>query len=219
MNDVRTPSYLLKFVSEYSHAIDLLTGILFTRPAAYYISLEQQGQGDWQEATIISGMDSYKNFNMPIFCMTGVQEEVKDGIYKFDNRIIRDFQCENGYVVIIRYDDFIEKLPKFDEGKRGYLGYVDYREIKQDEELIFLIDSTGLNLRIKRPDLYYQHEYRLVFPEHLYQPTEKAILFKKYTLTNDLDKKTTKIVPVRSLPDDGCYKVLNIHASTYLTKQ
>ena len=185
---MNAPEYLLKFVPKRKYAEDLVAGTLFTRPAGYYISLEL-GRGDWRESTIASGMALYKNFNMPIYCMVAVEhEEIKNGVYRIDERIICDFQCKNGSVAIVKYLELIKRLPKFENGQMVAHGYVDYREINFTETPYLLVDSKGVNLRIKNPDLYYQHEYRFIFPEHLYQPNEKRVEFKYYKLTDTLDK-------------------------------
>ena len=203
------PEYLLKFVPKYEHAESLVNGIIFTRPAGYYIALEQ-GQGDWQESTIVSGMMCYKNYNMPIYCMVGVQqEEISGGVYKIDNRIVRDFHCECGYVVIMRYSDFNARLPIFEDGKRGYCGYVEYRTIEHDETPQLLIDSTGINLGIKNPELYYQHEYRVVFPEHLFSPIGSMITEKRYHMTCSL-QGLAQIVSISVLRDDTQYRYLEL---------
>ena len=101
---------LLKFTIEESHAIDLLNGKLFMRPACYYWDLEK-GQGDLREGAVSPIGQIYKNPNYAIFCFSYVEDtDIKDGKVEIDKKLVDDC-AKNGFVTIIRrtsaygYDD------------------------------------------------------------------------------------------------------------------
>ena len=120
--------YLIKFVSQKSHADMLVAGELFMRPASYYHKLEL-GQGNIREAWIIPSVQMYLNANIPMMCFYAVDEtEVINGEIAVSSRCIDDFKCKDGYAVIICFSDFENRIRTLDtEGYTCCGGTIQYR--------------------------------------------------------------------------------------------
>ena len=99
--------YLVKFVAKEAYADDLLDGNLFMHCGKYYHDLERRygvGQGDIREGSIFANEAIYKNIYYPIYCMYKIKDEdIADGHVVIDRRVIKDFDCQNGFIVIIPF--------------------------------------------------------------------------------------------------------------------
>lgn len=161
-------SYFIKFVSKEKYADSLLNGDLFMRCASYYHDLERKqgrGQGDIGEAMVFPGLGIYKNADLPFFCLYSVDEtEIIDGTIRIPSRVVQDFGCEQGYLVLIDFEGFEKALPSCDT--QGYP--MNGRQIvygKPSEELsrkFFADDPSAMNLFVKSEAFSHQKEYRLV---------------------------------------------------------
>lgn len=111
--------YLAKFVSEESFANDLICGNLFMRPVWYFRELEKKnriaGQGDMREGAVFVEekenqhyyMECFENSDVPIFCTYIIyDEDILDGRVYIPQKVITDFHCQDGYVVLIDYLPF-----------------------------------------------------------------------------------------------------------------
>ena len=202
MNDERI-KYLIKFVSEKSHAEDLVRGKLFMRPATYYHMLEQKkgpGQGDLGEASVVDGQCAYKHSHVPVYCLYAVMEnDINDGNIYISKRCIDDFGCQKGFAVLIDYKKLQPLLSQVKTGGHELdAGLVTYHSLTLENMAGLLNDKTPQNLFIKRPYFSYQKEYRIVVCEQLYKENEKPIYEKAYWFENPLDV-CAKIIPISSL--------------------
>ena len=115
--------YLAKFVSEESFANDLICGNLFMRPVWYFRELEKKnriaGQGDMREGAVFVEekenqhyyMECFENSDVPIFCTYIIyDEDILDGRVYIPQKVITDFHCQDGYVVLIDYLPFQDAL-------------------------------------------------------------------------------------------------------------
>ncbi len=182
--------YLLKFVKDKKYAEQLLDGTLYMRPADYYHKEEKGkiGQNDIREAAVSSMIQVYKHGHCPIYCMTAVREDdIVDGQYIISEKCIQDFECETGYIVILKFDIFEERLRTLlSEGYCVCGGLVDYHIITFDEMGKLMGDDSPKNLFIKHPYFSYQKEFRIVVCKELYNLNEPMIDHKKYFFPSSL---------------------------------
>ena len=182
--------YLLKFVKDKKYAEQLLDGTLYMRPADYYHKEEKGkiGQNDIREAAVSSMIQVYKHGHCPIYCMTAVREDdIVDGQYIISEKCIQDFECETGYIVILKFDIFEERLRTLlSEGYCVCGGLVDYHIITFDEMGKLMGDDSPKNLFIKHPYFSYQKEFRIVVCKELYNLNEPMIDHKKYIFPSSL---------------------------------
>lgn len=154
--------YLLKFVSKDCYADFLLDGKMLMRQAKYFRALEE-GRGDMMEAALSHDICMYGDSDYLIYCLSCVEEDdIQNGVYRIDEKLIKDFDCENGYLVLIDFKEFKKNLRysetcgySLDGGKIQY-GKIPFRLMD------YLFRNPGANLFIKRPAFKYQKEYRLV---------------------------------------------------------
>lgn len=192
--------YLLKFVKQKEHVETLLNGILYMRPAAYYHKGEsgKYGQNDIREAAVSNELQVYKHSHCPIYCMTAVAEaDIDNGQFIIPEKCIQDFECENGYVVIFKFDVFAERLKTLlSEGYCVCGGLVDYHIITFDEMGQLMGDDSPKNLFIKHPYFSYQKEFRIVVCKELYKINEPIREHKEYRFPDDLwDISTCRHIP------------------------
>lgn len=156
--------YLIKFVSQLSHAENLRSGNLFMRPASYYHDLEI-GQGDITEGAISHQVAIYQNSQWAIYCMYTVKEDDidRDGNIHISNRVMNDFTNSNGYAVVIDRDKFEKRLSTVKtNGYALQAGEINYHYITFEDMGKMLTKNEPLNLAIKHPYFSYQNEYRIV---------------------------------------------------------
>lgn len=168
--------YLIKFVSVEQYAEDLLDGNLFMYPVGHYHALEL-GRGDIREGALHSTARIYKNTNYPVYCLTYVSESsIVEGKIKISKKIIEDFDCQKGYLVLIDFPKFSVAITSCDtEGYALCGGQVSYGNITIENTKDLLISEDPLNLFVKHPFFKHQHEYRFVICKG-YQPTpEKGV--------------------------------------------
>lgn len=170
------PRYLIKFVSQLSHAEDLRSGKLFMRPASYYHDLEL-GQGDVTEGAISHEVAIYQNGQWAIYCMYTVKDNDidSDGNIHISNRVIDDFTNCDGYAVIVNRDKFEERLPTVrTNGYALQAGEINYHYITFEDMGTMLTTNRPLNLAIKHPHFKYQNEYRIII-SHAVPHGQKSI--------------------------------------------
>lgn len=197
--------YLLKFVSQEDYAEKLVKGTFFMRPASYFHALEK-GQGDISESAISHYMCVYKHSHVPIYCMYSVMDtDIMENKVTISERCIKDFKCADGYVVIIDFPLFEEKLKTFQsEGYEVCGGLVNYHFLTWDDTVKLMNDNTPRNVFIKHPDFAYQKEFRIVVCHELYKPGQPTIDAKEYHLSSDL-KDIAIMQKVPEPQQDGNY--------------
>ena len=193
--------YLIKFVSKEKYADDLLDGKLFMHCVDYYHDLENKygpGQGDLREGSLFPNTLIYKRIYYPIYCTYMVKDEdIIDGQVIIDKRVIQDFDCQQGYMVLIPFELFQQVLPTADTGGAAMDGMeVWYGIPNQDGTDKMFKCENALNLMVKNPYFRYQKEFRLVVYKNLYQDSFPECSQKERTFTcslampiNDIAKK------------------------------
>lgn len=171
--------YLLKFTSEESHAIDLLNGKLFMRPACYYWDLEK-GQGDLREGAVSPIGQIYKNPNYAIFCFSYVEDtDIKDGKVEIDKKLVDDC-AKNGFVTIIDFKKYEQIIDKYNFLGCQLLGEkVQYTKFSIYDTPKLIDNDNNLQLFIKHPSFSYQKEFRFVVPYKI----ENIFIEKEYNGT------------------------------------
>ena len=187
--------YLVKFVKEEAHAKSLQDGNIFMRPALAFIKLYydeyfQENKtydkdsfwdyasknkgfiGDCREGLIDEYTDIRANISVPIFSLTYIDNSqiVNDEIDKkiiFSEEIISEFKNSNyKYIVLIKFDDFIENINKSKDvnGINNFYGYgkINYhlRDTTEIRDLCFRF--YGESLYFKHPLFSYQQEFFLI---------------------------------------------------------
>ena len=159
--------YFLKFVSKEEYADYLLSGKLYMHTARYYRDMgrkEGDGQGDSKEGNCFPGLEAFSNIDYPIYCLyTIFENDIKDGVVTIDKRVVEDFNCKNGYVVVLECNKFekaLEKVETFGYELGG--GCVKYAPLAYSEVEESFRSDCALNLYHKNACFSYQKEYRLV---------------------------------------------------------
>lgn len=195
--------YLIKFVGCEEHAQMLIDGEMFMRPASYYHHLET-GQGDPSEAGVLDGIGIYMNSNIPIFCMYCVfDNDIIDGKILISKRVIEDFKCEDGFLVLLEYEEFEKRLSTVKtNGYQLDAGRVGYAYKKFDGLADMLNDKSGKSLFIKNPYFSYQKEFRIVIAKQVdiidNHPSD-SVTYSFETSLKDL----AKIIKISDLVFDG----------------
>lgn len=155
--------YLIKFVSEEQHAEDLLDGNLFMYPAGHYHTLEL-GRGDIREGALSDSICFYQYINYPIYCLSYVEENsISKGQIRISKKIIEDFNCQEGYLVLIDFSKFSSTITSCaTEGYALIGGQVSYGNITIGNMKDFFESEDPLNLFVKHPFFKHQNEYRFV---------------------------------------------------------
>lgn len=169
--------YLIKFVSKKEHADILYQGDLFMHSAEYYHQFEEQGQGDKGEASIFSGVCMYRGGEYPIYCMTAIKSDnISDGNILINKRIIKDFKCENGFLVLIDFKSFLCRLKFLETNNNPYHHQpIVYGTPTFELSTKWLCENSLDNLFVKHPFFSYQQEYRIIVLEKLKARKKKKI--------------------------------------------
>lgn len=194
------PRYLIKFVSQLSHAEDLRSGKLFMRPASYYRDLEQGqriGQKDPFESAMSHQVAIYKNPRWPIYCMYTVKDECVDGRRNMHipKQIIEDFTNAQGYAVVLDRDKFEKRLSTVKTN--GYMlraGQVNYHYITMEDTKQMLSSGKINPLALKHPYFSYQNEYRIIIANSVLDGRENI----DYYFQSDL-RDCSSIIPVSKM--------------------
>lgn len=172
--------YLVKFVTEESHANDLLDGKLFMRPSRYFRSLESENldhsRGDQTEGAIfadargtaVNYLGIFQNDDLPIFCTYTVYEnDIADNRIAISKKVVEEFNCEQGFAVLIDYLGFKQDLEKIKETQGiNYCEHtVLYQPPSRDRSKEMFVNGTVENLFYKSPRYQYQREHRVVMGE------------------------------------------------------
>ena len=206
-------SFVIKFVSTEEYADNLLNGKLFMHSARYYHLLEQErgaGQGDIREGWIFPEIMMYKNIDYPIYCLYAVSaEEIKESQIKIPQKVISDFHCENGYLVLIDFNQFEVALAHCDT--HGYElcgGLVTYGIPSRELSAKLVLPENTDNLLIKHPAFQHQQEYRLIVYQKI--SNEKCPeITTEYNLAHDIRSFSSKIA-IRDLNFDKNYYYIDI---------
>lgn len=188
--------YFIKFVSKEEYADSLLSGQLYMNAAAYYWGLEI-GQGDPREASISSSHQMYMNADRPIYCMYYTDnDDIAEGRLFLNKRCIKDFKCQDGWIVLIKDKEFINRILTATDfnGVHVDLGLVDYRRLSFEETKGFLSHGKTLNnLFIKSPSFSHQKEYRIATADHLEMNTHSINLDGMSVEIKDFNNPYTSI--------------------------
>ena len=196
------PIFLIKYVPEYEHAVFLRDGFLFMRPALKYEDMEGK-QGDTEG--IVAKIKTSRNEEMmlikghgyPIYCMyTVFDQDISEGYIHVNREAIKDFKCENGYGVIIPYDQFIQNIPGIYEGFRVNYDFVKYNNTIPSDLIISLLSSDAPSLFYKLSDYRHQQEFRIVYTKSLFK-------------NNHLDKDETFNMKLKSCLCH-CAKIISV---------
>ena len=205
----KKPIYLLKFVSKEEHANDFLNGELFTYPAGYYRYLER-GRGDNKEGLVIGSSlyrthpPAFQNTSYSIFCMYAVCRDDVDsnGVIKnIDERCIKDFKAQNGYVIAIKCADMTAVINSCDtQGYNMESRMIEYRDITFDDTWEWTRTGSVDNLFIKCPCFAYQNEFRTVicknnrydFAKNEFGGIKLVYQPQKYRFSFDIKEKAKK---------------------------
>lgn len=164
--------YLIKFTSKQKFAQDLVDGIIFTNAVDYYALLHKRtnklGMGDMKDGAISHTKQIQKNSDFLVFCTYSVYEkDIEDGTIKIPNKIMEDFECQNGYAVVIDFEKFIQDLPLLDTGGFNLRHKpITYRSLTFQDTRQMLTSKNNEHLFIKNPDLKHQQEYRILIEKH-----------------------------------------------------
>lgn len=168
--------YLVKFVSERDHADALCCGNLYMHSAEYYHQLERHGQGDIGEASIFPGICMYRGEKYPIYCMTAIKaKDIIEGNILVSTRMVKDFRCQNGFLVLINFKSFLHHLESIETNAPYYHHSVVYGTPSLELSKKWLCENSLDNLFVKDPGYSYQQEYRIVVLEPLPPRMEKEI--------------------------------------------
>lgn len=179
------PRYLIKFVSQLSHAEDLQAGKLFMHSAAYYHD-QECGRGDKKEGALSHHAMIYSAQHLPIYCLYTVGEEDVDcnGSIHINRCVIEDFDCINGYAVIIKFEEFTRQLSTLKtNGWSVYGGEVDYRIISPKDMKVIFESDKPLHLLVKEPRFQKQKEFRVIVAKPV-EDDQKPVI---YNFANSLE--------------------------------
>ncbi len=202
--------YLIKFVSCEEYAQKLINGEMFMRPASYYHKLGV-GQGDPSEAGVLDGLAMYMNLNLPIYCLYCVyDDDILGGNIIISKRIIEDFKCEDGFLVLLEYEEFEKRLSTVKtNGYQLDAGRVGYAYKKFDGLVDMLNDKSGKSLFIKNPYFSYQKEFRIVIAKQVdiidNHPSD-SVTYSFETSLKDL----AKMIKISDLVFDGDNYILKL---------
>lgn len=206
---MKKPKYIIKFVSKKVYAEELVNGELYMRPARYYHNIEQ-GRGDIAEAAVFPGICSYYQMDYPIYCFYSVfPDDIQNNQILIPNKCINDFECLNGYCVLIDFDEFEKYIFSEDKAintdKQVEIGVVRYGN--PDKGLIERVmkNETIEHLFLKRPFFRYQREFRIAIWEYV----SKDIDYKEYFFKTNL-KSISELLNISDLEHDNEYYCINL---------
>ena len=113
-------------------------------------------------------MECFENSDVPIFCTYIIyDEDILDGRVYIPQKVITDFHCQDGYVVLIDYLPFQDALKTLGRRFSYCEGAVHYRFPTRAESIKMFCDETVDNLFYKSPYFRYQKEHRIVVGEYV----------------------------------------------------
>lgn len=121
----------------------------------------------------------YRGGEYPIYCMTAIKSDnISDGNILINKRIIKDFKCENGFLVLIDFKSFLCRLKFLETNNNPYHHQpIVYGTPTFEVSTKWLCENSLDNLFVKHPFFSYQQEYRIIVLEKL-----KARKKKKYMM-------------------------------------
>ena len=99
--------------------------------------------------------------------------EIDNGYLNISNKCIADFDCFNGFAVVLDWKKFEERLPSLNcNGHKCVYRRVDYKISRGLHDYLDIVESESQGkmkaLFIKHPYFAYQKEYRIVVDEPFY---------------------------------------------------
>lgn len=172
MENINGIKYLIKFVTQEEHAQMLYDGKLYTHCIKYYHSISQQGQGDIREASLFPNFRIYRGTDYPIYCLMAVKtDDIKDKTVLINKKAISDFNCQEGFIVIIDYITFCERLKSLNYDSKSVKCYhrlVTYGTPTQELSLEWFCDLNSLDhIFVKGPSYKHQQEYRILISDSI----------------------------------------------------
>ena len=171
--------YLLKITSKKKYARDLINAKLYMNCAAFYHDMESgtNGQEDPMEAAVSSTDMLFVNSLCPIYCMMIIEDtDIQAEKIRLNKDAIKAFYETDGYIVMLPYEQFIERLSTCDtNGYKLTHGRVQYGSISLSLTKK-LVDEAGIKqLFIKNEKYSIQNEHRIVIREQLNRILESKI--------------------------------------------
>lgn len=151
------------------------------RPARYFRGLESENsdhsRGDQTEGAIfadtrgtaVNYLGIFQNDDLPIFCTYTVYENnIADNRIAISKKVIEEFNCEQGFAVLIDYLGFKQDLEKI-KAAQG-INYCEHTVLYQSpsrdkSKKKMFVNGTVENLFYKSPRYQYQREHRVVMGE------------------------------------------------------
>lgn len=109
--------------------------------------------------------------------MTAIKSEnIDNGNILINKRIIKDFKCENGFLVLIDFKSFLNRLKFLETNSHSYFHHlIVYGTPTFELSAKWLCENSLDNLFVKHPFFSYQQEYRIIVLEPLDPRKEKEI--------------------------------------------
>lgn len=152
--------YLIRFFDEDYKVEYLFHKGLYMNAAATYHKIESDSlKWDYGEGSFCNSY-AYKNVNRPIWCCTAVfNENITNNNIILDKKLLEDFNCCNGFAVVINKGKFLKSLRENPKNIYAYsYGLVSYKQKNPNE--ILLNNRFDSSLFIKSPSFQHQQEFR-----------------------------------------------------------
>lgn len=160
-NDI---AYLIKFVTKYEHAKDMIDGKLYMRTANFYRTRFESDSKDPYEGSVSHSQMIFKGTNHYIFSTYFITRTMIKENASIPEKLIKHFGCLDGYIVLIKFDCFCILLQNSNEKTFSLTGfkisYGSILNINLTKELI--LDETFKSLSIKPKKYTEENEYRFV---------------------------------------------------------
>lgn len=113
----------------------------------------------------------------PIYCMTAIKSDnIADSNILINKRIIKDFKCDDGFLVLIDFKSFLSCLKFLETNNNPYHHQpIVYGTPSFELSAKWLCENSLDNLFVKHPFFSYQQEYRIIVFEPLHPRIEKEI--------------------------------------------
>ena len=102
--------------------------------------------------------------------------DIIDGSILINKRMVRDFKCQDGFVVLINFKLFQNRLKYLDTyGNSYHQGLVQYGIPSLELSKKWFSKNSLNHLFVKRPFFSYQKEYRIIVLDPLFPRMEKEV--------------------------------------------
>ena len=157
----RNIKYLIKFVNKEKYVKDLLNIGLYMNPACFYHKTEESSlKWDYSEGAI-GNFCGYKNSENPVWCCSAIFEKnITNNAIILHKNILDDFNCKNGYAVIINVNKFFNAINTNPDNYYAITyGLVKYGQ--KNTKSILEDKNFASSLFRKYPIYSYQQEFRV----------------------------------------------------------